>query len=395
MPQAINPVESRPYVVAWVDGKPLRLAIDTGASQNTVLFSEVVKSLGGKIQGKGPLQTTRLQALVCQSTNDQMTDDQVVVESPSAGFEGLLGWPLLQQFIWHFNCQTDEQQFLESIPFLVKNKEKRLSLYTEEKLPYVRNKEGLKILLDTGAPYGIYLSPSRWKQWKAQNPYAFITLYSGFSPAAGGYYSKECARVKSYSVAGVELGEMIIAESFIDNSIMGFKKHTDITLGFEALRQRSIWLDGPKKHLYLSSKKADHTHKQELNLLGATFKPSTSSPSYPQITVLKNSVAWRAGLRTGDTLIRLNGQRDPSPELMEYLSTQPGAKALAIIQRKGAFKRISWYLPSEASLTPTPPPPPALDPSLSPENTPETIPTTGSETDIKPLHPLEPLFLLS
>lgn len=365
VPELLNPVEDRPYMVAWVDGQALRLAIDTGASHESILFEHVVKALHGRVLGKESLLTTNLKAYLCDGSNvsaikDGVKDDrQVVVEAPGADFEGLVGWPLMKNYIWNINSTKGTQKFADSVPFFVRNRP-HLTIQTRENLPFLRDDAGHRILLDTGAPFAIYLDKEHWDTWKSQNPYVFVTLYSGYSPAAGGYYVHECARARSYTIGGVDFKNIVIAESFIDEKIMNFDKKINIILGLQAFSQRDVWVDGLAEKIYFGGIYTDAKSRQPLNLVGAAFIPAANNML--DAVVLKNSVAWEAGLRSGDTLIYINGQRRPNADLLDYLTKESGAKAVALVMRHGKFKRITWWVPTERSVQPVPPP---VTPSLN------------------------------
>ena len=58
------------------------------------------------------------------------------------------------------------------------------------------------------------------------------------------------------------------------------------------------------------------------------------------------SPAWNAGLRTGDVLVSINGRKNPYPDLVEYVTTQRGAQASVLVQRKNKLVYIHWKVPA-------------------------------------------------
>lgn len=349
-PQALIPLEERPFVAGWVDGKEVELAVDTGASQATLLFSETVKLLGGSIHGKGALSTTNLDVIVYDGQEPE--DDQTVAEVSSSAFAGLIGWPMIKKFVWNIDYPEKEHRFVQSVPFWVRNTFRSMTLITRDNLPHICDAYGTRIVIDTGAPYGIYLSKKKWQEWKEQNPDAFITLYDGFSPAAGGAYAKECARAESFMVNGIEFGNILIAETFIDDKIMKLDQQIDILIGLDAFKYRKVWFDGENEKIYFGFHESIEYDDIPINLVGVCFLPRTEGRLPYEVVVLKNSIAWKAGLRTGDKLISLNGHRHPSQDVFNLLTKNPGSKATAMIWRNGSVKKFLWTVPSEEEVQP-------------------------------------------
>ncbi len=355
-PRAYNPLEDRPYVVGWVDGNPVKLAVDTGAAQETLLFADSAERLGGRVRGRGDIKTSNLRVVVYDGQPEN-GERQAVVAVPHAAFSGLMGWPMIRRFVWHLDFPRGEHEFVSSVPFLVRNGQFSMKLKPDAEVATLADKNGHHVVLDTGAPYGIYLNESHWREWKRENPYAFITLYQGYSPASGGAYVRECARAESYTVNGLEFKNIIIAESFVDKDVLGVEQDIDIVIGLDALKSRELWLDGPGNRLYFGASKSKQGDPAPLNLVGVAFTLQSEDARRPvyELTVLENSVAWNSGLRTGDRLVSLNLQKYPDAALIDYLTTQPGVKAGIVVSRKGKIRRFKWTVPTEESLQKTPP----------------------------------------
>lgn len=381
-PRAINPLDDRPYVLAWLDGEPIRLAADTGSTYSTLLFAEAVKNAGGTIRGKGRIKTTRLYAVLYGEPDTDTP--QYVVSAPGAPAEGLVGWPILKQFVWEINFPNHEHDFSDKLPPNIQ-KGHTLTLSEQDGLPLILAPGGEQATLDTGAPYAVYLSDSRWKQWKKDHPDTFITHYSGYSPAAGGCYVKECARAKAFFFGGIEWNNVVVCQTFVDPKIANIDHPINIMLGLEALHQHEVIIDGPGKRLYVKPfSHANSIEKPLINLAGLSVTYNETSGDY-ELKVFPGSVAWRAGVRNGDKFVSLNRRKSPNLDLITYFTTQPGSKTQLVVLRRGKYRTFKWTLPTEASLQPTPPTPPpvTLPPELipNPDGTapdPQT-PTPGSD----------------
>lgn len=100
--------------------------------------------------------------------------------------------------------------------------------------PQIADKHGRRIILDTGAPHAVYISKKRWNAIKLAYPDAFVSVYSGYSPAAGGFYAHECMHVSSFQLGPLELKNILLCESFANPEVMGIPDDIDIILGYGA-----------------------------------------------------------------------------------------------------------------------------------------------------------------
>lgn len=339
----IIPPQGTPQAVAWHDSETLTMGLDTGAVQESLLFSPSAKSLGGRIRGKGPMQTTRL-SISLTKDGDPITDRQDVVMTNSAPYDGLLGWKTIRQYVWNLNYPKGTHQFYTSIPPRVK-KWDHLHLVKGSDFAQVKDKTGRRIIIDTGAPYALYISKKHWSRFKLDYPDAVVSVDSGFSPAAGGYYTFECMRIKSYKIGDLELMNIVACESFADKNILNIDKDIDIILGIGAFYGREFWLDGPNNTLYFSSRRPTIAESPAFNSVGATFIPQANGLPPLTAKVAPWSTAWHSGLRTGDILVAINDIKHPDNKFLEYYTSQPGANATVEVRRKNRHLLITWTVP--------------------------------------------------
>lgn len=356
--QTNNPVGGTPTVQAWSREKPLQLGVDTGATQSAIFFSPTVRELGGKLRGRPPVQLTNLPISLTRDGTPLEERTEVAVVS-SAPYDGLLGWKTIQQFIWHINIPAQHHDFYESLPKQVK-KWNKIPLVANPHYLQISHPNGKLVFLDTGAPHTVYISRSKWESFKADYPDAFISVYSGYSPAAGGYYAYECMHIQSFRVGSLKLSNVIACESFVDKKLLGIDRDIDIMLGLDALKEHSFWIDGRGKNLYF--KKINHapSSPQTYNLVGAAFVPSSDGSSPLTAKVAPWSPAWYAGLRTGDTIVAINGRLKPNDALIEYVTTQEGVRATVAFRRKGQIYTTKWTVPERPPAGEFHPTPPAI-----------------------------------
>lgn len=339
----VVPPQGTPVATAWCKGENLTMALDTGAAQDSLLFSPSASNLGARIRGKGPIQTAKL-PISLRKDDPPISRDQDVIMLNEAPYDGLLGWKTIRRFVWNLNYPKGNHQFYTSLPPRVK-KWNKLQLVKNSDFAQIRDNTGRRIIIDTGAPHALYISKKRWERFKLDYPDAVVSVYSGYSPAAGGFYALECMRIKSYNIGSLELRNIVACESFADKDVMGIEQDIDVLLGIGAFYGREFWLDGPSHNLYFSSRRPTQAAFPTFNNVGATFIPQQDgSPPYTA-RVTTWSTAWQSGLRNGDVLLSLNGRKRPDMALIDYVTTQTGAEAEMTVRRKNKLVTLSWTVP--------------------------------------------------
>lgn len=152
--------------------------------------------------------------------------------------------------------------------------------------------------------------------------------------------------VSSFQLGPLELKNILLCESFANPEVMGIPDDIDIILGYGALAARQFWLDGPGNALYFSSTSHRMPAPSSFNLMGGTFIQDRNGNGPMKAYVAEWSPAWDAGLRTGDVLVSINGRKNPYPDLVEYVTTQRGAQASVVVQRRNRLVRIHWEVPA-------------------------------------------------
>ncbi len=355
---AANPLDGTPVAIAWSSDTQLMMGLDTGAVQTSLLFSPAVESIGVRIRGRGAMRTAYA-PISLKHDEPPISRKQDVVMVEQSPYDGLLGWNYMKNYVWNINYPKRNHRFFTELPKNNKSWNK-LKLVPGADYPQIADSHGRRIILDTGAPHAVYISKKRWNAIKQNYPDAFVTVYSGYSPAAGGHYAHECMYVRSFYVGDLHLKNILLCESFADPELMGIKEEIDIILGYGALLSRQFWLDGPGNALYFSSYTYSVPSPPMINLMGGTFIQSNKGYGNMQAYVAEWSPAWDAGLRTGDKLISINGRKDPSPELVDYVTTQHGANADIVVQRGRKHLHIQWEVPDAPPAGDFHPTPPAI-----------------------------------
>lgn len=340
----INPPTGTPMAQAWSNDRELNMALDTGAIQETLLFSSSAPKLGTRIRGKGPMRYAYLD-ISLQKNTPPINKKQDVVMVSDAPYDGIIGWKTIRQYIWNLNYPKEHHNFYTNLPKNVK-KWHNLSLSQNSDFAQIKLQNQKRAIIDTGAPHALYIAKKDWEKFKQDYPDAPISIYSGFSPASGGYYALECIRIKSYTIGNLELRNIVACESFANKEDMNLAYDIDIILGVGAFYGREFWLDGPNSTLYFSYRKPSLAPYPSFNNVGATFIPGKNGELPYKAKVVEWSIAWQCGLRNDDILISLNGRKHPDMTLIDYVTTQPEARAEILVQRGKNTIEIIWEVPA-------------------------------------------------
>lgn len=341
---AANPLDGTPVAIAWSSATQLMMGVDTGAVQPSLLFSPAVESIGSRLRGRGAMRVANVPISLKQG-EEPLSRKQDVVMVDQAPYDGLLGWDCIKKYVWNINYPKRSHRFFNKLPAGIRGWHK-LPLIPGSDYPQIADKHGRRIILDTGAPHAVYISKKRWNAIKQAYPDAFVSVYSGYSPAAGGFYAHECMHVSSFQLGPLELKNILLCESFANPEVMGIPNDIDIILGYGALVSRQFWLDGPGNALYFSSNSYKVPGPTSFNLMGGTFIQDRNGNGPMKAFVAEWSPAWNAGLRTGDVLVSINGRKNPYPDLVEYVTTQRGAKASVVVLRRNKPMHIQWEVPA-------------------------------------------------
>jgi hypothetical protein len=307
--------EDRLWVEATINGKPVHLAFDTGASA-LILFSQVAARLGlsytnapkdarvnpGEVPA-GITEECDLQ-LSCNPGRTLRTSFRVM-EVPgmlSKEVDGVLGWALVRNdIILMIDARQRIVSALTSIPAGITDWTK-FKILTES--PVLRL-EPLKpsdrtsiVFVDTGCGYGASLSPDQWREWKAVHTNQPMTLAAYYTPGAGFVVAEESWANK------LAIGELLLKDVPIKEAGKMDIAIGSVTLGLAALRRLDFIIDAKGGFAYLRPKET-RPPPYEHNRLGAVFTPVDLQSEDLIARVVRGSPGWEAGIRSGDVLTRI------------------------------------------------------------------------------------------
>jgi len=266
----------------------------------------------------------------------------VTDSSVASDVDGCAGWPLFKNSIFQIDVANRSIRTLPEVPpearqwtaLRIRASSDVLCL----EVPGTNN-AGV-ILIDTGSYSGVSLNPERWRAWTNANPHlpkSLMTFYMGGSGVVVG----EEAWAENLSIGSMTLKDVAVhCASLSDIAVGSSHSPYEATLGLAALQRLDFIVDGPSGLVYLRPRTGP-SQSYTYNRAGAVFTsthPQKNQSSVLAAHVMEGGPAYKAGVRDGDIVIKLNGQPIAAPkEGPTYLTfTHPaGAKFNFTLQRGG------------------------------------------------------------
>ena len=341
----------RIIVPAQINGQPVRLALDTGASDN-ILFRRAAERLGLKVMDDLPIDIATPAGVkaglseFCRVTVGGRTSraNFIVIDLPDylePALDGLIGWPALRQNVLYIRQDRKEITTLKSVPDFVRDWP-HWKLHTGSRLlgfEVERAEGGIGVIyIDTGMDEGVQLAPGRWRKWResaAGEPY---TLTAAFLPGTGEseaqkiYYAREIHLVDGLSVRDVPVS--------VTPEIFGNNPGCEAVLGLFALTRLVAVIDGEEEVIYLRPEESP-VSRYQYNRLGAVFYPPDSESPHLVARVVPGGPAYESGIRDGDILTGIEDldatkwRTDPRVLPLHRFWSRPAGTSLRLTFRRG------------------------------------------------------------
>lgn len=338
---------------AWIpisakfNGQPLRLIADTGAEE-LIVWRATAKRLGLEVKdppkgmkkkpwlalaGQTEAGTLRILGQTIPDARLRTFDVAPTVVSTS-GIDGVIGWKNFRRNVFRIDAVNRRMTLLRSVPpdiatwsrFRIRDDARALEI----EMP--RNGRTELLLIDTGSEFGLELPTPAWREWQEAHPGARTTADSYYTPALGKPAMRELAWAPVF-----QLGPLRMTGLQIEHHPLGAWEPVGFAgnLGMAGLRRLECIVDGINGYVYLRPL-ATSTAPPNHNRLGATFHPSALGGKEWIAFVAPNTPAERAGIRSGDVLLRIGSRmalgRAFQPR--DYW-TLPAGTRLTLVLRRG------------------------------------------------------------
>ncbi|MCP3901124.1 MAG: PDZ domain-containing protein [Desulfobacteraceae bacterium] len=341
----------RILIEAKVNGKDVLLAFDSG-STHTILFDKAAKRINLKlidssleqISGSGEAKLATSEKCSFTLGNSTVTTQLKIFKAPdlvSKDIDGVLAWGDIQSNPIRIDVKNNRIIKLDRLPKCF-TKWKKWTLKQDEQLLafYSSQSKDTMIYIDTGSAGGIELNQKRWGKWQKDNINKPRTLSARYYPADG-IVINELFWANTLSIGDFTFKDIPVESAPPFREAL---KDCDATLGLFALSGFDIICDGEGS---IYTKPIEKTEKKYLyNKIGAVFVPENMQSEYLIAHVLKESPAWKAGVRDNDILVAIDNidatkwRTDPRVLSLSRFSEQPAGTQvdIALFRDKKIFE---------------------------------------------------------
>ena len=343
LPTALSAADDRLILNAKINGDEIRLAYDTGSPASLIIFKSTAKRLRLNVAEENGKAVATFELEI---GGEKIHNAKAILIDflPFPDIEGLVGWPAFRGKLWRVQWDNMSLSLIPTLPNEILSWQVlKLDNQVSVAAAFIREDSEGVIYLDTGAPSGVSLSNSRWNEEIAEKPGLPMTLKTGYMPAAGGFFV-----TKLRWSDDLQIGPLRIFRVMVQKSVSSWP-NLEAVLGLEALKHFEIVFDLKNYKIYMKERPYSRV-KFEYNRLGATFPPASLESNRLVGHVLKNSPAYKAGLRTGDILLSVDNinmtqwRTDPAIWKKKFWSADSGTRYTLEVERHGRKHVITVVL---------------------------------------------------
>ena len=290
-----------------IDGKAVKMIFDSGAS-SIALTKQAVKRLGLKVVVPPTNGVGDTASYSAEIDGQPFRTDFNILNIPALipDFDGVMGWRPLSRGIYRIDAEADTITPFSGIPDGIK-RWGRLFIDTNAETLVLKipgQQDGKNIIsIDTGDSSGISLTPREWKRWKKTHPHNPITLRAYLT--LDGCYAGEESWADQIQIGPLTLNDVPVMEEGPSTKIE-FGSERDV-VGLTALRRMDLMVDGIHGVAYMRAKQTPPP-PYSYNRLGAVFIPTATDSNDLVGQIVPGSPAYRAGIRNGDILLKIDGR---------------------------------------------------------------------------------------
>lgn len=204
------------------------------------------------------------------------------------------------------------------------------------------------------------LDPKQWAHWLENDKPDWVTIEGGYSPAnKDGFFVTQTAVAEQYLLGDLEMGKVIVEETFANAPLDGEPKESPFLIGVKAIQRRRVVIDGPGMRIYFGPLVEPFDPFVNINRAQATYIPKTLKDKTQTAHVIEGGVAHQAGLRDDDKVLMVNGMftsdwmKNKSVRPSNVLNGKPGTRVRLLIERDGKQFPVTFDL-GRSPLDPAP-----------------------------------------
>ena len=343
------------HVNASIDGKPVRMLVDTGGMN--MLLPAAVKRLGlsteGHIEGRGTGEDSEDVSMAAATKLElggvsidkpvfYQFDFGLLPQFEGEDFDGVIGYELFQRFGVTIDYAAHELTLVAPDKFAAPAKSRAFVFTLSERIPIVQGRiDGMPVRLsvDTGSGSAIDLhSPFGKRQ-------SLKTLYQPTSENIVGWGVGGPVRGWPVRLGQLQLGDFVLrdvsASLFTGDKGAYAGDDVDANLGGRALKHFTVGFDYRNKTLYLAPN-AQFTAAFDYDRSGITL--IREGDAIKVYAVLAGGPAAAAGLAQGDVLSAIDGAAMATHSLSEWrevLARAPLDRNLSVdFRRDGKVQNV-------------------------------------------------------
>lgn len=312
--------DERLWIAASIEQKPVRFWFDTGAhGESIVLWREAVDRLALSVKRPvgegGALAQWSVEVGETEPANLTMfglTGRTVfgIVDTPShipQEGDGVVPWRVIRNNVMFLDVARNVFAINQRLP---RGYERWLRLGIVDSNPRqdlclsIPAQRGVNLIVgvDTGQTAAVILPAREWRKWLDAHPKAPVTFSSYFMLGIG-HVHRPTTMAKEFRVGDLALKRVMLVQA---NALEEASIPADAAciLGFGALRQLKLVLDGPRNMGFVRASGEGGRAVETYNRLGAVFSRNAGGDWVAEVA--PRSPAEIAGLREGDVLLRVD-----------------------------------------------------------------------------------------
>ena len=284
---------------ARINGRKVCLVFDTGSAVSLTIWERTAERLSLETRQE---EGRRVATFAFDAAGGTWPEAKALLMDflPFPEVDGIIGWPAFRDAAWRVNWEQNSLEALSAVPQEVLSWQ---VLNIDDRMPVAavlaEEEKGGLIYLDTGSPDGVALSNARWEKWTSGASDMPETLSSGYMPAAEGLFVTEVRWAEE-----IRVGALRVDQVLVERSVYKWPR-LEAVLGLEALKHFDMGMDLRAGRVYVKQRPY-FGEEAKYNRLGAAFVPVSVDSEKLVGHVLKESPAYRAGLRSGDILLKVD-----------------------------------------------------------------------------------------